>query len=190
MDIERLPSGKFETNELVMELTILAYNMLRMIGQESIRSGKAPKPKHEVHRRRLRTVINNLILIAGHLTKHARRLTLSLGRSNVWRNAFRAVVQGCLCALCCSINLWEFVNVISRIQVEDNKNRKVFSEGFPVFSCQYEAFMLEPSLLLAYGKHKITDAFHPAKVNRKIAQRGCGRNPGLDLSQEAKYVHS
>lgn len=74
-----------------MELTILAYNMLRMIGQESIRSGKAPKPKHEVHRRRLRTVINNLILIAGHLTKHARRLTLSPGRSNVWRNAFRAV---------------------------------------------------------------------------------------------------
>lgn len=91
MDVERLPSGKFEINELAMELTILAYNMLRMIGQESIRSGKAPKPRHEVHRRRLRTVIYSLILIAGHLTKHARRLTLSLGRSNVWRSAFRAV---------------------------------------------------------------------------------------------------
>ncbi len=36
MDVERLPSGKFETNELVLELTILAYNILRMIGQESI----------------------------------------------------------------------------------------------------------------------------------------------------------
>ena len=33
MDMERLPSGKFETNELVLELAILAYNILRMIGQ-------------------------------------------------------------------------------------------------------------------------------------------------------------
>ena len=36
MDVERLPSGKFDTNELVLELTILAYNILRMIGQETI----------------------------------------------------------------------------------------------------------------------------------------------------------
>lgn len=38
VDVERLPSGKFHTNELVLELTILAYNILRMrmIGQESI----------------------------------------------------------------------------------------------------------------------------------------------------------
>ena len=35
MDVERLPSGKFETNELVLELTVLAYNILRLIGQES-----------------------------------------------------------------------------------------------------------------------------------------------------------
>lgn len=32
MDLERLPSNKFETNELVLELAILAYNILRMIG--------------------------------------------------------------------------------------------------------------------------------------------------------------
>ena len=36
MDLERLPSGKFETNELVLELAILSYNILRMIGQESL----------------------------------------------------------------------------------------------------------------------------------------------------------
>lgn len=33
MDLERLPSGKSETNELVLELTILSYNILRMIEQ-------------------------------------------------------------------------------------------------------------------------------------------------------------
>ena len=34
MDLERLPSGKFETNELVLELAILSYNILCMIGKE------------------------------------------------------------------------------------------------------------------------------------------------------------
>ena len=65
MNVERLPSGKFYTNELVLELTIFVYNILRLIGQESLKSKQAPKIKHEVKRRRLRTVINNLILIAG-----------------------------------------------------------------------------------------------------------------------------
>lgn len=46
MNLERLPSGKFEANELVLELAILAYKILRMIGQESIgRRGTAAKPK-------------------------------------------------------------------------------------------------------------------------------------------------
>ena len=31
MDVERFPSGKFDTNELVLELTVLAYNILRVI---------------------------------------------------------------------------------------------------------------------------------------------------------------
>ena len=41
MDVERLPSGKFDTNELVLELVILAYNMLLMIGQQSLKSKRA-----------------------------------------------------------------------------------------------------------------------------------------------------
>ena len=32
MDIERIPSCKFETNKLVIDLTILAYNILKIIG--------------------------------------------------------------------------------------------------------------------------------------------------------------
>lgn len=93
MDIERLPSGKFDTNELVLELTVLAYNILRMIGQESLKSKNAPKTKRAVKRRRLRTVISNLIQIAGHITKHGRRLILSLGCSNTWRYAFMDIYQ-------------------------------------------------------------------------------------------------
>ena len=90
IDGEHLPSGKFETNELVLELTIIAYNILRMIGQETI-GGHGPKLKHRVHRRRLRTVIGNMIMMASHITTHARQLVMELGRSNVWRHTFARV---------------------------------------------------------------------------------------------------
>ena len=36
MDVERLPSGKFESNKLVLELTMITYNILRIIWQESL----------------------------------------------------------------------------------------------------------------------------------------------------------
>ena len=36
IDVERLSSGKFESNKLVLELTMIAYNILRIIGQESL----------------------------------------------------------------------------------------------------------------------------------------------------------
>jgi len=88
MDAERLPSGKFDTNELVIELIILAYNILRMIGQESV--GRR-QPRHKIKRRRIRTVINNLIMMASHVTVHARQVIMGLGQSNVWRHAFAGV---------------------------------------------------------------------------------------------------
>ena len=84
MDVERLPSGKFETNKLVLDLTILAFNILRIIGDKSLEGDSSPQMKRPVERRRIRTVISNLILIASHLTSHARRLFVSLGRSNIW----------------------------------------------------------------------------------------------------------
>lgn len=90
MDVERLPSGKFDTNELVLELTVLAYNILRMIGQESI-GRRGTRQKRPVKRRRLRTVISNLIMMASHVTEHARQLIIGLGRSNTWRFAFSEI---------------------------------------------------------------------------------------------------
>ena len=86
MDVERLPSGKFSTNELVLELTVIAYNLLRMIGQESLKH--KPDRKHKIKRRRIRTVIGNLILFASHITQHARKKFLALGCSNAWRYGF------------------------------------------------------------------------------------------------------
>ena len=87
MNVERLPSGKFEINALVLELTVIAYNILRMIGQGTI-GKRAPRQKRNVKRRRLRTVISDLIMMASHITSHARQLIMGLGKSNVWRHIF------------------------------------------------------------------------------------------------------
>lgn len=90
MDVERLPSGKFDSNKLVLELTIIAYNILRIVGQESLKKRDDPGRK-KVRRRRIRTVISNLMQFAGHLTVHAGRLVLSIGRSNRWRFTFKRI---------------------------------------------------------------------------------------------------
>lgn len=90
MDVERLPSGKFDSNKLVLELTIIAYNILRIVGQESLKKRDDPERK-KVRRRRIRTVISNLMQFAGHLTEHAGRLVLSTGRSNRWRFTFKRI---------------------------------------------------------------------------------------------------
>ena len=87
MDVERLPSGKFETNVLVLKLTVIAYNILRIIGQGTI-GKRAPRQKRDVKRRRLRTVISDLIMIASHITNHARQLIMGLGKSNVYNLNF------------------------------------------------------------------------------------------------------
>lgn len=92
MDLKRLPSGKFATNALVLELGMIAYNILRMIGQGTI-GGRAPHQKREVKRRRLRTVIGNMIMMASHVTSHARQLIMGLGKSNVWRHIFMDFCQ-------------------------------------------------------------------------------------------------
>ena len=87
MDLERFPSGKFDTNELVLELAVAAYNILRMIGDEGI--GPNHPMKHPVKRRRIGTVIKNLVMIACHITRHARRTKLGLGRSPLFRLQFQ-----------------------------------------------------------------------------------------------------
>ena len=99
MDVERLPSGKFETNELVLrhevsplgELALISYNILRMIGQESLKHKQADK--RPVKRRRIRTVLSNLIQFASHITEHARKVFMGMGCSNTWRYAFHSVWQ-------------------------------------------------------------------------------------------------
>lgn len=92
MDLERLPSGKFHTNQLVLELAMIAYNILRLIGQQSLKQNDAPM-RREAGRRRIRTVIQNLILIASRVVSHARKKYLNLGCSNAWIPLFKRIYE-------------------------------------------------------------------------------------------------
>jgi hypothetical protein len=78
LDVERLPSGKFATNALVLASAMLAYNILRWIGQTGLLGADAP-PRAPAKRRRLRTVMQELMYVAARLIATGRRLKLAFG---------------------------------------------------------------------------------------------------------------
>jgi len=79
LDLERLPSGKFATNALIMALGSFAYNILRLIGQLGLLGEYSPV-RHPAKRRRLKTVIQELMYLAARLISSARRLRLRFSR--------------------------------------------------------------------------------------------------------------
>lgn len=96
LDLERLPSGCFDTNSLVLQFGLLAYNMLRLIGQESLRGADAPVRRKRT-RRRIRTVIQNLITLASRVVYHARRWRLVFGLHSPWLPVFDRIYMALLC---------------------------------------------------------------------------------------------
>jgi hypothetical protein len=92
LDIERLPSGKFATNALVLTCAQLAYNILRWLGQQGLLGSDAP-PRHRAKRRRLRTVMQELIYLAARLVRSARQLKLVFGRGCPAFRVFRRLYQ-------------------------------------------------------------------------------------------------
>jgi hypothetical protein len=79
LDLERLPSGKFATNRCILSLSGLAYNVLRLMGQSALLGEDAPV-RHPAKRRRLRTVIQELIYVSAKVVAHARSKILNFGR--------------------------------------------------------------------------------------------------------------
>lgn len=90
--LERFPSGKFQTNEIVLTSAVVAYNLLRIIGQISLEVEDAPIKK-KVQRRRLRTVIQNIITIASKFVKHAGGFRLNFGRYCSWFDTFNRIYR-------------------------------------------------------------------------------------------------
>lgn len=100
MGIERLPSGKFQTNQKVLLLGAVAFNVLRTIGQESLLSPETLPVKLGVERRRVGSVMRDYIYIACKRVRHAGRVFLKFGRSSAWFPSFchiyaRLAVSSC-----------------------------------------------------------------------------------------------
>ena len=79
LDLERLPSGKFATNDLILHLAQLAYNILRLIGQLGM-SGELRPVRHPAKRRRIRTVLQELVHRAALVIHKARQIILDFGQ--------------------------------------------------------------------------------------------------------------
>lgn len=96
MGIESLPSGKFATNALVLNLAALAYNCLRYIGQQALTCKDVLPTKVEVMRRRLRSVLQDLIYVGCKFTRHANTIIIKFGRHCPWFKCFKEVYAKCL----------------------------------------------------------------------------------------------
>jgi hypothetical protein len=90
LDLERLPSGKFDTNDLVMAFGVMAYNILRWMGLRGLMGKDAPV-RHEAKRRRLKTVMQELMYMACRMVSSGRQLTLRFGQHCPGFKAFSSV---------------------------------------------------------------------------------------------------
>src|SRR5690554_1578468 len=86
LDLERLPSGKFATNDLVLHLAQLAYNILRLIGQPGM-TGEMSPVSHPAKRRRNLFVQQELVDRSALVIHKARKIILDfrqdIGRMTV-----------------------------------------------------------------------------------------------------------
>ena len=92
MDLERLPSGKFDTNFLVCSLAAVAMNILRLIGQNALIGKDAPL-RHAAKRRRMKTVMQEIMFKAGRMIKHAGRWVLGLGANDSAHSVFERLYR-------------------------------------------------------------------------------------------------
>ena len=92
MDLERLPSGYFATNTRVMFLGMLAYNILRIIGQSAIGfDSYARNFKKGLARRRIKSVIQDLLYLACRLVFRSNRRRILLGADCPYFEAFKGL---------------------------------------------------------------------------------------------------
>lgn len=98
LDMERLPSGKFDSNDAILHLAMFAYNCLRLLGQLGL-TGEISPVRHPAKRRRLKTVLQEIMYRAAKYVEHARRLVLDFGRTATMHASIFCALQGRLTRL-------------------------------------------------------------------------------------------
>jgi len=94
MDVERLPSGKLCVNKIILLCAMIAFNLLRSVGQEVI-SRTALAQKINVMRWRMKTVLQNIIYCAVRLVRHAGRIELHFGKRCPWFDVIGDIAHSC-----------------------------------------------------------------------------------------------
>ena len=95
MNVERLPSGKFAVNAILLKLAMLSFNILRFIGQSVLEFTDSLPYKTLSKRKRLRKVIDDLIRVAVKIVRHARQTFIRLWEKDPWLACFRQVYIVC-----------------------------------------------------------------------------------------------
>jgi len=92
LDLERLPSGKFDTNDLVLNCGMIAYNILKHIGIIGLLNDNAPV-RHPAKRRRVKTVMQEVIYCAARLIRKGRQVFLRFSKDFDGFSAFCAIYR-------------------------------------------------------------------------------------------------
>lgn len=98
MNVERLPSGKFAVNAILLKLAMVSFNILRFIGQKALSCTETLPYKTSSKRKRLRKVIDDLIRVAVKIVRHARQVFIRLWDKDPWLDCFRQVYS-----ICCNL---------------------------------------------------------------------------------------
>jgi len=91
LGVERLPSGKLCANKIILLCAMVAFNLLRTLGQEVLERKDLAPQKLKVGRWRLKTVLQNIIYCAVRLVRHAGRIELHFGKRCPWFDVIRDI---------------------------------------------------------------------------------------------------
>jgi hypothetical protein len=94
MNLERFASHSYAVNSLQLQLGTLAYNLVRVV-EELAREEREEWPTRikNVQRRRVGSVISDLILVAGKIVRHAGKTVMKLASQWSWTRVILAVEQ-------------------------------------------------------------------------------------------------
>ncbi len=91
MDVERLPSGKLCVNKIILLCAMVAFNLLRSLGQEVVARAALAPQKINVKRWRMKTILQNIIYCAVRLVRHAGRIELHFGKRCPWFDVIKDI---------------------------------------------------------------------------------------------------
>ncbi len=84
LNIERLPSSKLCVNKIVLLCAMIAFNLLRCVGQQVIERSQLAPVTITVNRWRLKTVLQTIIYCAVRVVRHGGEIGLNFGKQCPW----------------------------------------------------------------------------------------------------------